>query len=110
MALFRQRTRLLDPADAWEGQRVGTLVIVDVRQRREWNSGVVPGAERIPLSELSRRVDELPQDVALAFLCRSGHRSLLAARQARRRGAQVASIRGGMAAWGAADLPVSEPG
>jgi rhodanese-related sulfurtransferase len=109
MGLFGRRVRSVAPIEAWDAQRAGTLLIVDVRQPQEWRSGVVPGAARIPLPELSRRTAELPEGNALAFLCRSGHRSVLAARHARRRGHEVVSIRGGMAAWSAECLPVSRP-
>jgi len=40
---------------------------------------------------------------------RSGHRSLLAARHARRDGIDVVSISGGMLAWSDAGLPTSTP-
>ena len=109
MGLFGARVRSVAPAEAWDAQRAGTLLIVDVRQPPEWRSGFVPGAARIPLPEISRRTAELPEGGALAFLCRSGHRSVLAARHARRGGHDVVSIRGGMAAWAAAGLPVLGP-
>src|SRR5664280_399032 len=107
MGLFGPRARTIEPAQAWEAQGAGELVIVDVRQPQECTSGVAPGAARIPLPELPRRIGELPQGITLAFLCRSGHRSVLAARSARRSRADVVSIRGGMASWAAARLPVS---
>ena len=109
MGLFGGRAGSIEPADAWEAQRAGTLVIVDVRQPQEWGSGVVPGAARIPLPEIARRIHELPPEGTVAFLCRSGHRSLLAARYARRGRAEVVSISGGMTSWAAARLPVSRP-
>lgn len=107
--LFARKIKTLAPAEAWEAHQRSDLVLVDVRQRPEWRSGVVSGALRIPLHELSRRIEELPREKTVAFLCRSGHRSMLAARQARRRGIDVVSISGGMIAWRAAGLPTSTP-
>ncbi len=107
--LFARRAKTLAPIEAWAAHGERDLVLVDVRQPHEWRSGVVPGALRIPLSELSRRIEELPRDSTVAFLCRSGHRSLLAARRARRRGVDAVSIEGGMIAWNDAHLPTSIP-
>lgn len=107
--LFGRKTKTLTPTEAWAAHGERELVLVDVRQSHEWRSGVVPGALLIPLSELSRRIEELPRDSTVAFLCRSGHRSLLAARRARRRGIDVVSIEGGMIAWNDARLPTSTP-
>jgi rhodanese-related sulfurtransferase len=109
IVLFARKTKTLAPAEAGQAHRDGDLVLVDVRQSQEWRSGVVPGALRIPLHELSHRIGELPSEGRVAFVCRSGHRSLLAARQARRRGIDVASVKGGMIAWSAAGLPTSIP-
>jgi rhodanese-related sulfurtransferase len=105
VVLFARRIKTLPPTEAWDAHNRNELVLVDVRERPEWRSGVVAGALRIPLHELSRRIGELPRERTVAFLCRSGHRSLLAARRARRHGIDVASIRGGMLAWSDAGLP-----
>jgi len=107
--LFTRRIKALTPTETWEAHRRDGLVLVDVRQRREWRSGVVSGARLIPLHELSRRLGELPRENAIAFVCRSGHRSMLAARQARRRGIDAVSVKGGMIAWNDAGLPTSTP-
>ena len=106
--LFARKITTLDPAEAWAAQQRNELVLVDVRERPEWRSGTVPGASRVPLHELSRRIAELPRDRTVAFLCRSGHRSLLAARQARRHGLTTASVKGGMLAWEKAGLPSAD--
>jgi rhodanese-related sulfurtransferase len=107
--LFARKIKTLPPVEAWEAYHRNDLVLVDVRERPEWRSGVVTGALRIPLHELSRRIGELPREGTVAFLCRSGHRSLLAARHARRHGIDVASIKNGMLAWNDAGLPTSTP-
>ena len=107
--LFAHKIKTLTPAEAWEAHQRNDLVLVDVRERPEWRSGVVSGALRIPLHELSRRIEELPRENTVAFICRSGHCSTLAARQARRRGIDVVSISGGMIAWSTAGLPTSTP-
>ncbi len=57
----------------------------------------------------TEKVGELPRDRTVAFVCRSGHRSLLAARRARRGGVDVVSVKGGMLAWKEAGLPTATP-
>ncbi len=109
MSLFSRRIATLTPAEAWHARQEKELVLVDVRQPQECSSGVIPGALLMPLSELSGRLEELPLDERVAFVCRSGHRSVIAARRARRAGIDVASVKGGMGGWAAAGLPTGKP-
>lgn len=81
-------------------------IIVDVRQPAEVAEGSVPGAVFIPLTEFSRRYQELPQDRPILTICRSSHRSPMAARQLIKAGYDVTDVAGGMLAWQAAGLPV----
>ncbi len=85
------------------------VVIVDVRQPAETGSGVVPGAVLIPLSELGKRMAELPVDRPLLTICYSSHRSPFAARKLANAGFDVTNVSGGMAAWHRAGLPVQNP-
>ena len=107
--LFTRKITTLSPSETWEAHQRNDLVLVDVRQQPEWRSGVASGALLIPLNELPRRLAELPREKTIAFLCRSGHRSTLAARQARRQGFDVVSVKGGMTTWQKAGLPTSTP-
>jgi len=86
-----------DLAVALDGRRVH---IIDVRERSEFTSGRVPGAVHMPLSELSRRVTEVPTDRPVAVICASGSRSRKATRFLLDRGiADAASVTGGTGAW-----------
>lgn len=58
------------------------FALIDVREKEEREQGHM-GGESIPLSELIERVDELPKKTPIVFYCRSGARSLLAARKLR---------------------------
>jgi hydroxyacylglutathione hydrolase len=76
------------------------LVVVDVRSRREWESGHVPGAVHIPLPELAARARELPRDRTVATICEGGFRSSLAASLLARQGVtDLANVAGGMSGW-----------
>ncbi|WP_406055595.1 MBL fold metallo-hydrolase [Streptomyces sp. NBC_01077] len=76
-------------------------VVVDVRTRGEREAnGFIDAALHIPLSELPRRVDELPTDRPLVVHCAGGHRSSIAASLLRHRGlGDVSDVLGGYAAW-----------
>ncbi len=84
-------------------------VIVDVRQPLETRAGTTPGAVLIPLTEFGRRLAELPRDRPILTICRSGHRSPIAARQLRAAGYEVLDVDGGMLAWERDGLPVTPP-
>ena len=54
-------------------------VIIDVRERREYENGHIKNAINIPLSELRERVDEIPKEKPVYLHCRTGQRSYNAA-------------------------------
>jgi hydroxyacylglutathione hydrolase len=54
------------------------LVVLDVRRNLEWADSHIPEAVHIPLHELPRRLDEVP-DKQVCVHCASGHRASVAA-------------------------------
>jgi rhodanese-related sulfurtransferase len=48
----------------------GEVVLVDVRPEEEYAAGHIEGARSIPLSELERRLTELPADTEVVAYCR----------------------------------------
>jgi rhodanese-related sulfurtransferase len=87
----------------------GEVVVLDVREKVEWNAGRIPGALHIPLAHVPARRHELPRDTTIVTVCRSGHRSGLVARGLRHAGYQVENLDGGMKAWARARLPFDPP-
>ena len=78
------------------------LMLVDVREPREFAAGHLPGAINMPMSELDRRLAELPARSTVVFMCRSGGRSLRACGQALRGGTVTPlQLEGGLLAWAA---------
>ena len=106
MGLFT-RTPRIDAAGASELIAARTAVVVDVRQNAEWKRGHIQGAVHIPLAALSSRMHQLPNGKTIVTVCASGHRSAAAARTLTRAGHDVLNLRGGMAAWSRAGLPLS---
>ena len=74
-------------------------MLVDVREPREFAAGHLPGAINMPMSELDRRLAELPAGSTAVFMCRSGGRSLRACGQALRGGVTPLQLEGGLLAW-----------
>ena len=58
------------------------ICFVDVRNKEEYESGHVSGAKFIPVDDLLGRIDELPTDRKLFFICAAGVRSGLACEMA----------------------------
>jgi rhodanese-related sulfurtransferase len=102
------RTPTIDATDAADLLRAQGAVVVDVRQLGEWTTGHIQDGIHIPLTQLPKRLRQLPHGKTIITVCRSGHRSALAARMLTRAGHNVLNLRGGMSAWARAGLPLSE--
>ena len=79
-------------------------VLVDVRERNEWNQGHIPGAVLIPLGELESRIDDAAPDRSrpVILYCASGNRSARAARTLAELGYEDAvNVAGGFTEWAA---------
>lgn len=87
-------------------QRLGRgeeALLVDVRERDEWEEGHIPGALHAPLSEFGERVPELleEREREVIVYCLSGGRSSRAAHALSEMGhPQISSMDGGIKAWG----------
>ena len=72
-------------------------IIVDVRTPEEFRDGAYPGAKNIPLSDLGRRLGEIPKDKPVVLYCASGARSSSAARAMKQAGYADVINAGGLA-------------
>ncbi|SHH73873.1 NADPH-dependent 2,4-dienoyl-CoA reductase, sulfur reductase [Clostridium collagenovorans DSM 3089] len=54
-------------------------LIIDVREKFEYENGHIKGVNNIPLSEFRERINEIPKDKPVYLHCRSGQRSYNAA-------------------------------
>jgi sulfur-carrier protein adenylyltransferase/sulfurtransferase len=85
--------------DATEESR---FVLVDVRQPDEYRTEHLPGAMLLPLPQLEHRLHEIPEDREAVIYCRSGNRSLVAARFLADSGMgpeKIYNVAGGINAW-----------
>jgi rhodanese-related sulfurtransferase len=117
LAASRARLDRLSPAQAYQAQR-GGAVLVDIRpaaQRR--TAGEIPGAVIVERNVLEWRLDprceaRLPfadrYDLPVIVLCQEGYTSSLAAASLQDLGLhQATDLAGGFAAWSDAGLPVT---
>ena len=82
-------------------------ILLDVREKHEWNAGHAPAARHLPLGTLPTRLTELPTDRPIITVCHTGMRSARAAAILARHGHEVYNLRGGMRAWAGAGLPTT---
>ena len=78
------------------------VLVVDMRQPFEFESGHIPGAISMFVQDIADRVDELPKDKDIVFQCWSGNTSLQACAFLIESGwpaHRVASLTGGIAGW-----------
>jgi rhodanese-related sulfurtransferase len=81
------------PADAY---------LIDVRESDEWLHGHAPEAVHLPLSELTQRAGQVPEDRDVYVICKVGGRSEQAVRYLNQLGRSGVNVTGGMLAWQAA--------
>jgi rhodanese-related sulfurtransferase len=97
----------VSPKQADEALRAGGAVLIDVRERSEYDDLRIPGSILIPLAELPGRLDEIPTDKDVYVHCRMGGRSARAVDYLRTFGRPNAyNVSGGIDAWQDAGLPV----
>lgn len=75
----------------------------------DWGPVTIEGATNIPLSTLRDRVDEIPRNKPVVFLCPSGARSAIATTVFEKAGGErVANMRGGLIEWHPSGLPLKK--
>lgn len=90
----------IDPQEVFDHKQ--NLHIIDVRRPDEYHGplGHIPSAELITLDQLPQKIESLPADKTVVFVCHSGGRSAQAAEFAIENGwLQVYNMRGGMLLW-----------
>jgi len=101
--------RDLPPNEAFsELENDPTLRVLDVRTDFEHRSHRLPAAQQlIPVQELAERSDELDPEANWLVYCEHGRRSVVACRLLADLGfRRLANLRGGMAHWAHAGLPM----
>lgn len=75
-------------------------LFIDVREPHEYAAGHIEGLPNYPLSSFAETFHELPKDKEIVIICRSGNRSMQAAKILKEHGYQrIINVKGGMLAW-----------
>lgn len=88
--------------------RDGLVTVLDVRPPEEYASGHLPGAVNIPLSDLEKRLQDLPQNREIVAYCRGAYCVLAfeAVARLRQRGIKARRLENGFPEWQLAGLPI----
>ncbi|HAG99194.1 MAG TPA: molybdopterin biosynthesis protein MoeB [Ktedonobacter sp.] len=94
------------------GREKQEIVLVDVREKHEWNEGHIPGALHVPRGYLELQVEEAVPDKekTVVLYCAGGVRSLMAGTTLQQMGYKnVISMTGGFGAWKGNGFPFVQP-
>lgn len=74
-------------------------VLLDVREKSEWNAGHAPQATHVPLSRVTDSTSRLKAGKPIIVMCASGNRSRIATKSLLDQGFDAVNLAGGMHAW-----------
>ena len=101
----------ISPADAAAKAQTGEAVIIDVRDKDEWDESHIPNAVHLSRGTIELDIEEKVPDPNAVIICHcgGGGRSALAAQSLQKMGYKnVRSMAGGLKAWKAAGLPTEK--
>src|SRR5919197_1287368 len=101
----------ISPQDAAAKLKSGEAVIVDVRDKDEWDEGHIPGATQLGRGTIELDIEERVPDPNAMIICHcgGGGRGALATESLQKMGYKnVRNMAGGLNAWKAADLPTTK--
>src|SRR2546429_2530500 len=94
------------------GRNHQDIVLVDVREKHEWNEGYIPGAVHVPRGYLELQIEEAVPDKSktVVLYCAGGVRSLIAGTTLQQMGYKdVISMSGGFGQWKANGYSFIQP-
>lgn len=100
----------LDEARA--AHEAGRALLIDIREPNEHATGVAAGALLLPMSQLARRIAEIPTspDQPVLLICNTQNRSSRTLKALRERGyGHVRFVNGGMSEWAKRGWPMVKP-
>jgi len=101
----------ISPQDAATKLNSGDAVVIDGRDKDEWDEGHIPGATHMSRGTIELDIEEKVPDPNAMIICHcgGGGRSALAAETLQKMGYKnVHSMAGGFKAWKTAGLPTTK--
>jgi phage shock protein E len=111
VAEAKKKITEISPTEAAAKSKSGDAVIVDVREKDEWDEEHIPDAIHMSRGTIELDIEEKIPDVNAMIVCHcgGGGRSALAAENLQKMGYKnVRSMAGGFNAWKAAGLPTAK--
>jgi molybdopterin/thiamine biosynthesis adenylyltransferase/rhodanese-related sulfurtransferase len=108
----RSEVKEWNPTEVQQHLSDGDVVLVDVREKHEWDEGYIPGAVHVPRGYLELNIEEAvpDKDTIVVLYCAGGVRSVLAAETLKRMGYRdPISMAGGFGAWKALGYRFTQP-
>ena len=108
VAEAKTKTTEISPTEAAAKSKSGEAVIIDVREKDEWDEGHIPGAIHMSRGTIELDIEQKVPDKNTIIICHcgGGGRSALAAESLQKMGYKnVRSMVGGFKAWKIAALP-----
>ncbi len=110
VAEAKKNIKEISPQDAAAKSQSGNAVIVDVREKDEWDEEHIPDAIHMSRGTIELDIEEKIPDLNQTIIthCGGGGRSALAAESLEKMGYKnVRSMAGGFKAWKTAGLPTA---
>jgi rhodanese-related sulfurtransferase len=111
VAEAKKKITEISPTEAAAKSKSGNAVIVDVREKDEWDEEHIPGAIHLSRGTIELDIEERVPDLNQTIIthCGGGGRSALAAENLQKMGYKnVRSMAGGFKAWKATGLPTTK--
>src|SRR5256884_8464136 len=111
VAEAKKKITEISPTEAAAKSKSGEAVIVDVREKDEWDEEHIPNATHLSRGTIELDIEEKVPDLNALIICHcgGGGRSALAAESLQKMGYKNArSMASGFKAWKAAGLPTTK--
>lgn len=89
----------MNPKQTIEQVEKEEIVLIDVREKDEWDAGHIQGALHIPLGELEAGAGVIPRNLPIFTYCQSGSRADWAENKLHELGFSNARNMGGILEW-----------
>lgn len=99
----------VSPAVATQLMNKQDAVLIDVRTKKEWDTGHITGSRHIPLADFTRRINEIEKFKTrpVVVVCNLGQTAGSASKQLKAAGFEnVVRLQGGITEWKSQNLPI----